>query len=220
MSVCNVAFEADTVRLLTDTMTYRDEKPVALERHKTEVAPSGRFAWACRGNVYLGNVVDCLLNEAGTIDEVEAQAAKLEPLIDPDIMALCKNVEITAAGWSDQRNDLRLIRIRIRPAVFEVAEIGRGVYMAPAPEASRVQLPATVTDDQFIRLALAQWKVQGKFKAPLCIGGVMHQTTVSRAGVERRMVALYPDYDAHAAKLGDPNAEEVRAFRAQARAAA
>jgi hypothetical protein len=80
-------------------------------------------------------------------------------------------------------------------------------------------MPSTVSEAQFIRLALAQWRVREQFMGSLCIGGVMHLTSVTTAGADQRIVGTYPDYAEHASEFGDPNAEAVAAFLAQQAAA-
>lgn len=64
-------------------------------------------------------------------------------------------------------------------------------------------------DPILIKLALAQWKIQAQFGAPLCIGGCMHITSVTPAGAGQWLAGVYPDYAEHAARFGDPNADEV-----------
>ena len=97
---------------------------------------------------------------------------------------------------------------------IETAVFDRGVYLSPT-SSTQPPLPSTVTDDQFVRLALAQWKIRDRFGASLCIGGCQHITTATRSGVTQRLVGVYPDYDDHAATLGDPNAEAVAWFRGE-----
>lgn len=220
MSVCNIAFDGSSVRFLTDTMIYRGDRPVSLAQRKAEVAPSGRFAWTCRGNVFLGDIIHRHLGVAQSMDDAGPFAAELMGVFSEEVMANCAGgIELTLAGWSDIRSALRILRLDRQIGSFTTDEIEPGTHLWPGSK-RLPPLPATVTEEQFIKMALAQWTIQDKFDGKLCIGGVMHLTTVTRNGVEQRMAGTYPDYDKHAAAFGDPNADAVAQFRAGRRAVA
>lgn len=220
MSICNLMVGADAVWLLSDTMTYEDGKPVALTQRKAEVAPNEAFIWSCRGSVGLGNILDECVATAQEIDEAERIATVAIERIPADLMELGGRVEITIAGWSGLRGAMRVVRLyRSAKDGFTATMFEPGVHLAPG--ASKLPaMPAVVSEAQFVKLALAQWKISERFGLAGCVGGVMHLSTVTCHGAEQRIVGLYPDYAQHAAEFGDPNAEEVARFLAAGRVAA
>lgn len=232
MSVCNILFAADAVHLLTDTMSYRaDGTPYGLSPRKAEVAEGGAFIWACRGSVFLGSRLDKVLaNGVGSLAEAEALIRLYLDTLPADTHEITGQrlgdqlLEVTLAGWDDQVGDLVARRITgCGGALSTTVEYTRGTYVSPGPKAGW-RGPETITEGQFIQMAVAQHSMQQKLKGiggpGLCIGGIMHITTVSRSSAEQRIVGLYPDYQEHASTLGDPNAEAVAAFLSNQKVAA
>jgi len=219
MSVVNVAYRPDAVWFLTDTMVYEDGAPAGLTDTKAHIADGGRFAFTTRGNVMLGDALDDLLAEQPSVDEaVEVAVAFFETL--PDVVReklLGYSFDATIGGWSARHDDLRVAFLYLRPGhPVETRWLPHGVHLYPAP-ANAPALPAIVTEAQMIKLALVQHRIQERLDdlgiGRMCIGGVMHLTTVDHHGASQRLIATYPDYDRHAEDLGDPNADDVAAFR-------
>lgn len=219
MSVLNFRIRPDRIDLLTDTMQYLKGEPVALCETKARVAASGNFAWSTRGLVRLGNVVDDLIANCPAADDAALVARVFVEKLADEVLG-DSGVEVSIAGWSDQ---LAGLAVRIFKAQnghpVTAMDFTSGVHLRPAP-GNAPPLPEWVSQAQFRRLALAQWKMRDQFYGQLCIGGVMHQTTVTRDGASQQIVDLYPGYREDAARFGDPNAEAVTAFLAEQGAAA
>lgn len=216
MSVCNIMFAPDRVLILSDTMSYTAEgKPLALSAGKTHVAPAGSFAWTNRGRVDLGADLTRRLQAAADIVEAEALAeAYMRALAEGEgTEGGPERQEVTLAGWSAVHNDLRVVRLSRGRSGFNATVLERGIHLLPTPDLPP-NMPKTCTEAQFLRLALAQWRTRDHFPN-LCIGGVQILCEVTAAGVEMRIAGLYPDYDQHAADLGDPNAWLVELWRCE-----
>ncbi|WPZ33133.1 hypothetical protein T8K17_18045 [Thalassobaculum sp. OXR-137] len=217
MSVLNINFAPGRIDLLSDTLCYSGGEPHSLCETKTHVAPSGRFAWTTRGYVSLGERFDEMAAGLADADGAILAARVFAETLADD--AVGKGLEITVAGWSDRLGALAVQMVTKAPREPVQAEtFTEGVHLLPRP-ATLPPMPSTVSEAQFIRLALAQWKVRDQFMGQLCIGGVMHLTTVTAAGADQRIVGLYPDHAQHAEAFSDPNAAAVAAFLAQQAAA-
>ncbi|WP_420564148.1 hypothetical protein [Thalassobaculum sp.] len=221
MSVLNILYTADRIELLSDTLQYAKGEPVGLTVQKVHTAD--RFAWCTRGRCWIGDTFDPVAARCVDLDEAEIAAASWIDSIAEDDLIGHSGIEVTVAGFSGRSGGLAVMqfsREHAKPVEAKVFE--PGVYLLPSREGIPA-LPATVTMQQFYRLALAQHAAEkigtGRGMDGMCIGGVMHLTTVTSAGADQRIVGLYPDYDQHAKAFGDPNAEEVAAFLAQQAAA-
>lgn len=219
MSVANVAYLDNEIWMISDTMTYgADGTPIRLCERKTEIAPSGRFAWTTRGSVAVADMWDAVARLRQTMDEAEtalldwAEAMPSEDLA-PFQRGRQSVAEVTVAGWSDRIGDLVVYRVHLhanRPEpIVEMLE--RGIHIRPGSDWSE-RLPKTLTRKQFLQLAWAQWQLQDDRQEPMCIGGVAHWTTCTRTGCTQEIAGLYGDYHQHAARFGDPNADAVSRF--------
>lgn len=225
MSVANILFADDRILVLSDTMVYNTGQPVALCESKTHIHPNGRFAMVTRGLCHVGDALKgWIAEQAGDLNEAEAAAATVLNLA-AEVKAtkrpnLC--VELSLMGWSPWHGDLRVVQLRLmknRPE-WDVVVLDRGLHLNPDPGAP-IPPPTRDPEGAMVKLALAQRAVLDKRGyRDMCVGGVMHLTTITEAGAEQRIAGLYPDYDTDAARFGDPNAAAVAAFREQARAAA
>ena len=226
MSVLNVAFHPDAIHLLSDTLAYLDGKPYSLVDRKVRLSEAGRFAYGSRGSTLLGDVLDDVLGEAGDTDTAIAVAEAFPGLIPSAVLDqyLRKGFEITVAGWSERAGDLVVRRVVLDDERrLHTVSLNRGVILQPVG-ANPPALPPTVSERQMVRLALAQHAIQDRLDAVglgrICVGGVMHLTTITRAGAVQRIVATYPDYHQHAKEFGDPIADEVSEFLATTEAEA
>lgn len=212
MSICNLLFSRDRVILLTDQMVYdADGKPVELAPRKAETG--SRVIWATRGSVGLGNLVDAALAGVDGFDlAMEATIAAVD-LIAPDLVERGRKIEVTIAGVSDAEGWLRCSRIARDPKGTTVEHFEPGCHLSPSSSAAP-RIPADISIARFLKLALAQQEVSERFGLKGCVGGAIHLTGVNSAGETwRELAGLYPTYDVDAATLGDPNAEEVAAWR-------
>lgn len=217
MTVCNINFATDSVALYSDTLVYRGDKPIRLCSRKVEVSPCGRFMWATRGSVALGDAYDEIAAYAGDVD-IAASVARhwLERLTAADLERHGVDAQdVFVAGWSDVAGDLVVFDMRRRKAPgVEVTRLDRGIYLNPSVRDRAPALPPTATPRQMIAIAHAQQRFDRELDTGFCIGGVLHETVATRHGVVQRIADLYGDHDRHAAEFGDPNADEVAAFLA------
>lgn len=229
MSVINLILEESVGRLYTDTLSYSavgEAKPVGLCQTKCHVGPG--YAMAFRGNCLFSATMQVLLSECETYQDAvellhsEVTGQSVAFRIRQDI-ALFRHedekvkrrgdaTEVTICGWS--LKDQRVTAFR---RVFEaggaqpVEAMTAGIHLSPNAATlvrAGVTLPRTATREQAIKMAMAQHALSQKFDLNMCIGGLLHETTVTHDGVERRIVAKYPGYEVLAAEFGCPNAEE------------
>lgn len=194
MSVCNISFSTDRITILSDTLIYNaDSKPTGLSEGKT--GTNGRFAWNCRGSMAFCHPVAVVLS--GDPERTLDQAVDGIRYFMANNPVMPKGQEITLAGWSDTADRLRVVRLMRRCDADPVTEtdIEPGIHLMPAPRIVGVVLPDHATDEQMIKLALMQYRVQEKFDFKCCVGGLMHMTEVNRGGVTQKVVGRYPDYD-------------------------
>lgn len=216
MTLLNVHHAAGAVHLMSDTLQYNGKRPAGLLTSKVEIAENNRFGFGCRGSSALAEGVGHMLRGQASVDH-GAEAVRIFLTDLPDDLAeglLGKGFEVTLAGWTEATGEPTVIRVTLPAGRSLRAEhLPPGVYLAPT-SANPPPLPRSVTADQFSRLALAQWRLQGRMSEKLCIGGVMHLTTITAEDARQSIVGIFPDYDDHAKRFGDPNADAVAVFRA------
>lgn len=218
MSVTNILVGADEACLYTDTMVYRNGKPLRLNDRKCHVSRCGTFAVAGRGNAWWIDRYEEILDLSPDFDHA---AQGLCSLLEGTVAALDDGwfdrgnlVALALVGWSASAGALRAVMVKAGRDGVTAEPIPHGVHLWPG--STRLQLPATATDAQMVKAAMVQHRIQQSFGLPICIGGVLHRTVVTRDGISQEIAAVYPDYDDHAAQLGDPNAEAVADWRAAA----
>lgn len=222
MSVCNLYVTEEKISCLSDTMSYAKHKPVALTPPKTQIIADAGIAWCFRGQSRIGKALDFTFNHDRygilsfnrnvTIDDIHEYIEFSRDVIS-ECFALDSVAEVVFMGWSELHGKARALEYRFLTdgSLSDPMEHGPGVHLKPAGPAS-MKMPERVDETIMVKLALAQHQVAERFRLPLCIGGVMHLTTVTEDGAERRIVGAYPDYQAHAQRFGCPNAEDYALF--------
>lgn len=220
MSVCNIRFRPGQVDIISDTMTYQGRSPVALTERKVMIAANQSFIFSHRGTTLFGDIFRDTLPAVSDFDmalrlvQYTAESFPVEWFDGP--LALS---ELVLAGRPAHSEGMEVVRFRISKnshprktgRSLKPERYSPGVHLYPS-FGDAVALPSDVSDEVFLRLAMVQHKAQQKFLLPLCVGGVVHQTTITAGGASQRIVGLYPDYNTHASQFGDPNASVVRRF--------
>jgi hypothetical protein len=213
MSVANLCFKRDRVLVASDTLTYAGDDPVGLTDRKVHVADGGRYAFSARGLVVHGRLARALAH-VPTFDAVAPLFGDLVRRLAPETRETAEGFEVMLFGWSDAAGALCARRFRARrDGAAEAVDLPHGVHLFPGI-GDRVRLPDVVTAEGLVRLSLAQAAAAERFGLRMCIGGVLHLTSVDRAGCVQSIAGLYSGYDAHAAAFGDPNAAAVATWRA------
>lgn len=218
MSVANIRFDGETVTFYTDTMAYRDNEPLRLTEPKAHIADNGMFAWTFRGQTEPARIIGNVLCAAPTVAQAEQHAAELMKGIAADLLTT-RGLELHLAGWSAQHGAMRLVRLVRRPEDFTAAVLGPDVYLNPKMT-DKVAVPLSASDAVLVKVAMYQWQVHHTRDLRMCIGGSLWRTVVTKDGASQGIADLYPDYDEHAARFGDPCADAVAAVRAGQRKAA
>jgi hypothetical protein len=214
MSVCNIYVGKSKIMCLSDTMEYKDNKPAGLCDYKTHILVGGRGAWCFRGRIRVGMWLKFLVDQQ-KIDCITAFEERLQlySYLMKEEIESDRYGEVTLFGQSEAPVRLKAIRYRFLPngKVSERQEIGLGVHLQPSP-GEAVKFPDIVSEETMVKLALAQHKVNKHFNTSLCIGGIMHLTTATLKGVDRKIVGSYPDYDIHKEKFNCPNERQYDNF--------
>lgn len=226
MSIANIAFEGDTVRLFTDTLVTRDNAASGLCSSKGDVSLNRKLAWTHRGQAYLGDFVNRLLEVFPGIDE----ALEFLEIDDfPKCLGQTLNKEfafaLTLAGYSQMAHDMIVVRLGwdLKASVLPVSrlELGRGVHLFPGSELpGALNLPPRASNAAMVKACIAQQAAWRKFKGTDMMGGLIHCTTITPAGASREVMGAYPDYAVLADRFGDPCRSQYEAWAARQRVAA
>lgn len=219
MTVINVSFLSEAEILIgSDTLQYCGGKPVALTASKVHTGTG--FALAQRGLADLCAVLIGTVSDAAGFD---AAHDTIRAVVEADGDVIAEHAarhypgfpaahEAYLSGWSAAAGRMAVARIVVGldGAAAETVTVQPGrTIVQPEPRPGLV-VPAA-TRVQLLRLMEKQAELV-RLSPGICIGGVMHITTVTRDGVWQEVAGVYPDYDQHAAMFGDPNAEAVAAF--------
>ena len=215
MSVINIFFYPERILCVSDTVIYSDKVPACLGECKVNIY--GRMAVATRGKVPAIRAVNVAVDGYSDIDSAMDAISTAHEIIlehkesdDPDMA-----VETTVMGWSDERGALVAYRWEVLAGhdAVKFSALTPGMYLAPCFNSALPPLPPEMTDARMVKVALAQQNTSEAMGYSMCIGGVMHCTTVTPDEISRRIIGVYPGYDELAEEFGCPDAEAVRAFR-------
>ena len=208
MSVCNVFVGNDAIYCVTDTMVYRGTNPAGLCRTKALVSNNGLFAFAMRGTSYFAVRAANRFISAESFDDAERIMNSFRRSLNNEALR-SSDGEITLMGWSHCRERLVATRFDFsldnKNIVTRACERGHNL----APGIPGACLPSHADEGVMVKIALAQYKASTYFNLSMCIGGVMHFTTVTRDGAEQRIVGAYPGHKEHAENFGCPNKDEL-----------
>jgi hypothetical protein len=190
MSLLIAVVGSERVTFATDTLTYRDRKPVGTVPTKTFIG-SG-FAIATRGTVgAIETAIDRLIGNPDFRSAVESvdeafDAVRAHPQFTPDVA-----VELTIAGLADgkprcRRFSLAGVDLPMGPGAYCFPDLGR-------------PLPAHVSDAQLVKVAQVVERIAREREWRLCIGGRLNLTTVDAAGIRQNEVDAFGGADALAA---------------------
>lgn len=199
MTISNVIFEGGRVRLVSDTLSYRNKSPVAFGR-KIRVIEDADFAVVVRGQVALG-------------DQIEGRAERCESFsfacgyfgeclqTVPQRLLKSSGAEVTIAGI--RQGQLAVTRFMLRIVNGDVAvnrfDLEPGVYLAPSLGSHTI--PPDMTDEQLFRVALLQQDISLRNNLNMCIGGDVEVATLEVGKpITIRKLGEYPD-KAKTAKL-------------------
>lgn len=211
MSVCNVLIEENRILILSDTCQYNGREVTGYGVPKVSISANGNFAVSVRGGLLIGEFIKDLIMHASSMSTAMDVLEYGTHEIPEGFLGPHRIFQIIIAGIA---NDGSLGAYQHVRNVDDPPPEGPmwsqldGATICPGVG----PLPRTPNERQFLRLAGLQYDLQTSFSIPLCVGGVMHLTEITSQGASQRIVGLYPDYHAGAAKFGDPNAEAVSAY--------
>lgn len=193
MSVANVIFEPHRLRLVGDTVAYRGKEPVQLNR-KVHIVKHAHVAFTVRGLSKIGWVMERCTKDWRDFESSISQAAEILSLLPENYFQKDHPTsETTILGWRDgqaQVTRLGAERIAGRVRILRV-DLVPGVYLAPSLGAH--QIPASLSDEQILKVALLQQSIAIKHGLNICVGGDVEVTTVTADTIETRKIGEYPD---------------------------
>lgn len=218
MSVVNVSFLSESEILMqSDTLSYRDGKPAGL--HKSKVYAGNSFACGQRGLVTVANGFDAVMSKCVDMDHAIAVCLELLRNNASSIVEGAARFFPTApashqmlfGGWSPSRNLMIVVKVILDAGGVQVTvtDTPGQTYLNPDLRAGLTVQAAT--RDQLVKLALHQSKLL-QFAPGMCIGGVIHVTSVRRDSVKQCVAGLYPNYWELSQVFGDPNSDAVRDY--------
>lgn len=220
MTVTNIVLSADEVSIYTDTLAYRGDQPASLTPVKANLAANGRFIVSTQGGVGRGDRYSRNLTKSDDFDmavEVARYVMTLEseapPIDNPDGEGFAVHI----GGWSHARGRMAAVSFTNTPgAPLDEVWLLDGVTLHPAPVQERHRFrPGRWTEEQCIKIAMQQKVASDRMALNMCVGGSLWRSTVTPAGAEQRLAALYPNYEELAARFADPLADAVAEFRRQ-----
>lgn len=230
MSVSNILMTESSIFCLTDTLVYQIEDdgrghPVGLGPAKA-LTFTGGFALSARGSVLAARQVADAIAHAADLDDAEIALLDFLPVWE-QFRATSFNggyVEAFLMGWSARHGGPRVVLADLQKhaAKFTVATLAPGLRLAPGYPGAILPIPKPGTPPDklaagMVKIAQSQFSVREARFPEMCIGGVMHLTSIDRDGARQRVVGLYDNYDALVEVFGgDPSADGVAAFRAGA----
>ena len=213
MSVVNLFFYPNRILCTSDTLAYRRNAPVKLQERKTHII--GAMAVAQRGNCAVNAAI---LNDLYEFEDIDSAAPLLDGWYDylprrkasedPDLTS-----ETILMGWSTRQGRIAAYRWEVTDDSSAFTDLPHGMHLHPHFNGETLPLPPEMPDARLVKIALAQHEMVSESRYRMCVGGVMHCTTVTPEAIEQRIIGLYPDYDKHAEEFGCPNADEVAEFR-------
>jgi hypothetical protein len=192
MTVSNVILEQVRGRLVSDTLGYRGKEPATILR-KIRVVERANMVLTVRGLRDLASVIE---DGAALCDSLPAALVVMAAdLADAPARYLpAHGAEVTAMGWHDGR-----VRCSRLLATFgdqgkvsvQMIDLEPGVYLAPS--LGNHTLPADMTDDQIVKVALLQQEISIRHGLNICVGGDVEMASIDVTGITICKLAEYPD---------------------------
>lgn len=211
MSIVVACLTDSRAAFITDTVAYEGRAPSGLL--KSKAATNGRLACATRGRCSVADDHQKIIEttELDFDDLGSYFAGMCSPAINWPAEEL---QQLFIFGYSATVGRIVGTFFEWRGPSVTVTALAAGIHVFP-PLVGNPQLPAACTDAQLFKLAMSLWKVPQQNSVGYCIGGLGHLTEVDAQGARTRIFGLFPDYDDLIDGFTDPNAEAVKAWRAQ-----
>lgn len=221
MSVINVILDTQGGRIYTDTLMYSafgPAKPVGLAQAKCHMGEG--FAMAFRGLALFSLAVRKMLDGCEGYDaavahlgcrvtETQMAAFIADELASRRMSGRGDATEVTICGHSPKTGRVTAYQRTFRhDGATSLKVLPNGIHLSPAQaslERSGLKLPPTATTEQAVKMALVQQAMSLRHDLNMCIGGLLHETSITPAGVTQRIVARYPGYEALREEFGCPN---------------
>ncbi len=208
MTVANIIFEPNQVRLITDTVGYRGKSPASFHRKVWPVAHA-RLAFVVRG---YRDLAEDLHDRAGQWSNFQTCVSDLATTLKtvPTRLLQSGNSEITILGWEQDRRGPMVSRLLVREFQGDIVirrfDLAWGVYLAPS--LGTHQFPAGLTDDQICKIARLQQDISLRHGLNLCVGGDIEVTTIDAQAVTVRKIGEYPDKAVTAARIAQADSDD------------
>ena len=212
MTVANVILETHRVRLVTDTVGYRQKEPACFARKVRQIEGLG-LAMIVRGLRSLGDVMEETIVDC---TDFEAAIAEMHRVLEtaPSDYLPGGGAEVTALGYfGGSARAVRLLATIVDSSVsVRRVDLEPGVYLAPT--LGTHALPTDMTEAQMLKVALLQQGIAVRHGLNICIGGDVELTTVDETGIATVKLGEYPDKALMAARIAKHEADDEAAIAA------
>jgi hypothetical protein len=176
MTVSNIIFEPQKIRVVTDTLSYRNKQPVAFNR-KIGLILGDSAALVVRGYRALALALQERAEGWRSYSDA-AHGLEMDLRQMPQRFLSDAGAEVTLAGLGG--SGLAVIRFAVFRIAGDIAvrrlDLPPGVYLAPTLGSH--DIPASMTDDQLLRVALLQQELSLQHNLNMCVGGDVELTTI------------------------------------------
>jgi hypothetical protein len=176
MTVSNVIFESHRIRIVTDTLSYRNKQAVAFSR-KVGLILNESAALVVRGYRALAVALQEHAEDWKSYSDA-ARGLEINLRQMPQRFLNESGAEVTLAGHGD--SGLAVTRFAVFRVAGDIAvrrlDLAPGVYLAPTLGSH--DIPVGMTDDQLLRVALLQQELSLQHNLNMCVGGDVELTTI------------------------------------------
>lgn len=189
MSVANVFLEADRIRIVTDTVGYLGTVPAAFRR-KVHLSPAASVAVTARGLSALG---DAIAERSGEwISFSAALAVIMQDLEEAPARYFPCGAEVTVAGFNEGAAAVQRFFVKQgKEGAIGCFTLAAGSYLAPSLGSHSI--PAKLTEQQMVKIALLQQDLAVRHGLNICVGGDIELTEITRDSASICKIGEYPN---------------------------
>lgn len=198
MSVANIILEPQRVRLVSDTLAYRNRAPVRFGR-KVRICEDIGVAFTVRGLVALGDRIESRADEWACFESMVQSIAAFLP--GGPVHYFPSGAEVTVLGWhaGAPKASRLLALVNDGKVTVRRIDLATGVYLAPSLGAQKI--PAAMSDEQLTKVAQLQQAIALRHGLNMCVGGDIEVTEITATGLAVRKIGEYPDKAMTAARI-------------------
>lgn len=192
MTVSNVLFEDDRIRLVSDTVGYIDRNPVVFHR-KIRVVRHARVVFMVRGRRVLADELEARSVAWPNFEQAVIGISTHLVQADEGLFQKGGLAEISVAGWDHDRPRFSRLMATLGADGVDMrrVDLSPGAYLAPSLGSHPI--PAAMTDEQLLKVSLLQQEISIRHGLNICIGGDIEIATIDAKHIGVRKLGEYPN---------------------------